>query len=242
MASVGGNSGTTLGEQRLIALQFAADLWGVELDSPLSIEIQAGFVVDGICGALAGAGPLAVHRDFLGAPVVNAWYPAALANKLAGIDLSSTHDITVAFNSNSCLVWYYGLDASPPSGAIDFVATALHELGHGLGFLSYVDTSTGAWGLDIPDIFSRNMIQPGVGPITSMTNAQRLTAMQAGEVFWDGGHVVAAHGGNAQMDPWLSHWHSLLKPEAMIPFYTGPNHEPGLALAALRELESPADD
>jgi hypothetical protein len=33
VAPVGGNPGTTRGQQRLIAFQFAADIWGATLDS-----------------------------------------------------------------------------------------------------------------------------------------------------------------------------------------------------------------
>ena len=42
-APVGGNPGTTKGQQRLIAFQFAADLWGASLDSNVDIQIQASF-------------------------------------------------------------------------------------------------------------------------------------------------------------------------------------------------------
>ena len=40
---VGGNSGTTLGEQRLIAFQYAANLWGASLTSNQPIIINAQF-------------------------------------------------------------------------------------------------------------------------------------------------------------------------------------------------------
>ena len=43
-APVGGNPGTTVGEQRLIAFQFAADMWGATLDSSTEIRIQSSFV------------------------------------------------------------------------------------------------------------------------------------------------------------------------------------------------------
>ena len=43
-APVGGNPGTTLGEQRLIAFQHAAGIWGAALDSAVEIRIQASFV------------------------------------------------------------------------------------------------------------------------------------------------------------------------------------------------------
>ncbi|MEJ7713281.1 MAG: hypothetical protein WKF84_26400 [Pyrinomonadaceae bacterium] len=42
-APVGGNPGTTVGQQRLIAFQFAADIWGATLDSTVEIRIQATF-------------------------------------------------------------------------------------------------------------------------------------------------------------------------------------------------------
>src|SRR5262245_63896613 len=40
---VGGNPGTTVGQQRLIAFQFAADVWGAALDSAAEIRVQASF-------------------------------------------------------------------------------------------------------------------------------------------------------------------------------------------------------
>src|SRR5690349_23105160 len=42
-APVGGNPGTTVGQQRLIAFQYAADVWGSILDSSVPIYIQSAF-------------------------------------------------------------------------------------------------------------------------------------------------------------------------------------------------------
>ena len=42
-SAAGGNTGVTLGEQRLQAFQFGADLWGVELESSILIRIGANF-------------------------------------------------------------------------------------------------------------------------------------------------------------------------------------------------------
>ena len=55
-APVGGNAGTTLGQQRLIAFQHAADIWGATLDSNQIIRIQAAFnpLAAGVLGS-AGA-------------------------------------------------------------------------------------------------------------------------------------------------------------------------------------------
>src|SRR5262249_34526190 len=40
---IGGNTGTTLGEQRLIAFKHAAAIWSSKLNSPAPIRVRAGF-------------------------------------------------------------------------------------------------------------------------------------------------------------------------------------------------------
>src|SRR5215212_7729891 len=44
VAPVGGNTGTTLGQQRLIAFQHAANIWSARLNSDVPIRIRAQFV------------------------------------------------------------------------------------------------------------------------------------------------------------------------------------------------------
>jgi hypothetical protein len=151
VAPVGGNTGTTLGQQRLIAFQYAADLWGQLLNSGVTIVVNAQMnplFCSPTSAVLGSAGTTTVHRDFSGAPVANTWYSQALANSLAGSDLSGNADLSAQFNSNingsaGCLgglSWYYGLDANPGSD-IDFVTVVLHEIGHGLGFQTFVNQS-----------------------------------------------------------------------------------------------------
>src|SRR2546430_15640186 len=43
VSRVGNNTGTTLGQQRLNAFQFAANLWGAILNSNVTITIQASW-------------------------------------------------------------------------------------------------------------------------------------------------------------------------------------------------------
>ena len=43
IAPAGGNSGMTVGEQRRIVYQFAADLWGAVLRSDVQIRVGASF-------------------------------------------------------------------------------------------------------------------------------------------------------------------------------------------------------
>src|SRR5262245_22895231 len=120
-APTGGNTGTTLGAQRLIAVQHAANAWGALLGSAITVRVDASvdpLTCSASSGVLASAGALTVAKDFSGAPLANRWYPAALANSLAGSDLdAATADIRMYFNASlggaSCLpgaAFYLGLD------------------------------------------------------------------------------------------------------------------------------------
>ena len=89
VAPVGGNPGTTLGQQRLIAFQAAADQWGATLDSTVPILIQARFsalTCTATSAVLGSAGATSVFRDFPGALKPATWYSFALTNKLLGAD------------------------------------------------------------------------------------------------------------------------------------------------------------
>ena len=60
--------------------------------------------------------------------------------------------------------WYFGTDANPPFNKIDFVSVALHELGHGLGFIgsARIDSDNNGYvGYDYPfmyDVFVDNNV------------------------------------------------------------------------------------
>ncbi|MDH3267723.1 MAG: hypothetical protein OEM46_02595 [Ignavibacteria bacterium] len=58
-------------------------------------------------GVLGSAGANYIAANFPSAPLSNTWYPAALANALAGFDLSvPDHDINANFNS-TFPNWYF---------------------------------------------------------------------------------------------------------------------------------------
>jgi hypothetical protein len=207
-APVGGNAGTTIGQQRLIAFQHAANIWGARLASPVTIRVQAQFnplSCSTNSAVLGSAGFINAFRDFTGAPVAGTWYPIALANALSGSDLDPTeNDINAQFNSNlgntGCLEssgWYYGLDGTPPGNLIDFVTVLLHELGHGLGVASLVNLATGAKALGFNDAYMRHLEHHGASPpdYPSMTDAQRVAASTAtGNLHWTGANIRATSG------------------------------------------------
>jgi hypothetical protein len=87
---VGGNSGTTIGQQRLIAFQFAASIWGATLTDNVEIKIQSAFnplPCAASSGVLGSAGPIQIVSDFPGAAFPRTWYAVSLGNKLATTDL-----------------------------------------------------------------------------------------------------------------------------------------------------------
>ena len=155
VAPIGSNTGRTLGQQRLIAFQHAADIWGANLSSRVTIRVGASFVplaCDANSAILGSAGANDIITDFPNAPRGNTWYPSALASKLAGADQTAADEphIRARFNSrlglfSDCLAgspFYLGLDKQPGT-AIDLVTVLLHELAHGLGFQSFTDEETG---------------------------------------------------------------------------------------------------
>jgi len=266
-APVGGNTGTTLGEQRLLAFQHAAQIWGDLLGSDVEIEVGATFdpMDCSVSSAVLGfAGPETVHRDFPGALQPGTFYPQALANALAGVDLSpSIRDVFASFNSaigTTCSfpeVWYYGLDANPPIDELDFVSVVLHEIGHGLGFLSFVDLGTGAKFGGFDHAYIRHLEDHSTGEqFPAMSNGDRAAAhVDTGDLHWSGAAVVAAsgfltagrHAGSGHVEVYapgviqpgssVSHFSTALSPDdIMEPFYTTANHDPGLALELMYDL------
>src|SRR5687768_16714480 len=85
-APLGGNAGTTLGEQRLIAYRRALDLWGSVLKSDVPIYVLGSFGpfapedCDAGGGVLARAGAMQIFANFPNAPKADTWYGVALAN------------------------------------------------------------------------------------------------------------------------------------------------------------------
>lgn len=195
---VGGNSGTTLGQQRMIALQAAADIWGQLLESDVEIIIEAkmgSLTCDATSAVLAQTGPKNVVSNFTNAPKPDVWYPIALANKFAHTDLDPANaDITATFNKDlgtgTCFGntgWYYGLDDNHGT-SVDMVTVALHEFAHGLGISGTYNSKTGALMQGKPNIFELHTLDETVGlRWDQMTDAQRLTSQTNDQhLVWDG--------------------------------------------------------
>lgn len=196
---IGGNTGTTLGAQRLFVFNHAASIWGGLLPSNVTIQVRAQFNSQ-TCGATSGvlgsAGARSVHADFPGAEFPNMYYSQALANKLSGTDQETTlEDINATFNSDvdnaTCLGdvnWYYGIDGDEGTD-IELLPVVLHEIAHGLGFQTFTNTSTGAFLDNTPDIFAHFLMNKETGlhwDEMTNNNARKNSATNTGNLVWDG--------------------------------------------------------
>lgn len=219
VAPVGGNTGTTLGQQRLNCFQQAASIWGATLTSNVTIVINAQFsalTCTATSAVLGSAGATNVFRDFSGAPVSGHWYSSSLANKFAGSSLNGGGaDINANFNINlgnaGCLTgspFYYGFDHNEGSG-VDLLAVLLHEFSHGLGFQTFTNGSTGAYLASFPAIWDKFLYDEVTGLHWDQASAgQRVTsAISAGNLTWDGTNTTGAAAG------FLAH-----SPELVVPY------------------------
>ncbi len=165
---VGGNPGTTLGDQRKNALNYA----GQQLVQQLGIHVQ---LIVHACGAhlggdknsaiLAHAGPTEFLYDTPEFPVNSlykkyTWYPSTIAVRLGGASLcgvgggacdgTNNEVMEAVFNEDigqSTVIggenFYYGYTpGTTGSGTLDFISIAMHEMTHGLGFIGLVNTDS----------------------------------------------------------------------------------------------------
>ncbi len=204
---VGGNAGTTKGEQAKIVFQFAADLWGSVLESNVEILNTVTFQplpCDATSGVLGSSGTNYIFAfedgpDLPPGMLPLTWYHSALGDAIADTDLGvvndlppDTPDIISQFNGKlgepGCLTgngWYYGLDGNTPSNRISLLDVIMHEMAHGLGFSGFNSLASGAMNQGIPDIYSTYVADNSTGKNwIDMTDAERVVAAK------NNGHLV----------------------------------------------------
>lgn len=245
---IGGNTGTTLGQQRLLAVQYAAELWGNELESDVPIVIAVNFEelgCEGNSAVLASAAP-----TFAFDQVTTQWadpntiYASALADRLLGQDAAPGEaDIVATFNAsidtecNDIFQWYYGLDAQGEE--TDLVQTALHEFAHGLGMIMLVNSGDGSLAVTTDegsvDPLTARAFDRQLGlTMDNMSDAQRLQALsEARQVVFLGEQTRAA---SAQF---LERGTPSLTFDPAVPGYSGHISDSNLGTLGGRSLAGP---
>ncbi len=125
------------------SIQRAIDIWSENFVSKVPINVNVTWTKAPNSTILASASAKNIFSNFNGAPDKTLYYPSALANALAGVDLDIAEP-ELEINVTTGDFWYYGLDGKCPSSKYDLVSVILHEMAHGLGFMSgtYYDPTT----------------------------------------------------------------------------------------------------
>lgn len=201
--------------EQQIAFLYATRLWSSALrgDSTVKITAQLASLPDGIGGI--GSGPISYKPDYESPYYVWRGYPRALLIQIFNdITVESLPEhLNVQFNSDIEIQgqvfpypWYLGQYGRPGSREykdgnnqtiavgeeVDFITTALHELGHGLGFESLL-TSSGDFGPSgFPSVFEYALgwtwpFDDYIFPLMSLLPAQsgvRADLMRSGPCGW----------------------------------------------------------
>lgn len=267
-SAVGGNTATTLGAQRLAVFNKAADILNQAFSISQTIQVDAQFnplSCTTNSATLGSAGP----KYSYSANESGVWtvYPISLANEHFATDLvAGDQEIQATFNSEigktGCLEsssWYLGFDS--PSSGTSLLSVVLHELMHGMGFLSFMGSDGSApatvsgSGEEIYDPYTKLLYDATQAAlVTTLSQSARASSeLNTGNLLWDGSQVNSNIGGlsagvngsrvrmyapsSYESGSSVSHFDTALTPnEVMEPQYTEFLDDPGLAKYLLADI------
>jgi len=178
-------------------VQAAIDIWSANFKSSVVISVDASWGRSSSWGVLGSARPGSFFSAFSGAPDPSLWYPSALANALAGKDLDkSKPEIVIEVNSSAA--WNSRGDGFPTSNEYDLQSVFLHELGHGLGFLSNdaYDPFFDLGSLDQPTPFDAYLQTADGRRLADLpTPSKELATVLTTSLVWSGPLGITANGG-----------------------------------------------
>jgi len=201
------------------AVQAAIDVWSENFSSTVPINVNVSWGRASSYGILAAASAKNNFANFPNAPDKTLYYAAALANALAGKDIDPTNpELEITITSDA--PWYYGTDGKCPPKSYDLESVILHEMGHGLGFISgnYYDQYSGYGRIDQPTPFDAYAQLPDGRRLADMPSPSIETGKAlTSPLYWSGENAIKANNG--------------IKP----PLYAPSIYEPGSSISHLDE-------
>jgi hypothetical protein len=177
--------------------QAAVDVWSANFASKVPVTIDASWIRSTSSSILGSARPGSYYAGFDGAPDASLWYPSALANALAGKDLDPSNPEMV-IQANSSASWNTRNDGAPRLTEYDLQSVFLHEMGHGLGFLSTdsYDNFFGYGSIEQPTPYSAYAQLPDGRRLSDLPSPSlELGKALTSTLVWSGALGIAANGG-----------------------------------------------
>ena len=178
-------------------IQAAVDVWSANFQSSVPIKVEATWGRSQVYGLLGSARPGSYFNNFANTPDVTLWYPSALANALAGRDLDKNNPEMV-IQVNSAAPWNTRGDGKPSGSEYDLQSVFIHEMGHGLGFLSTdsYDPFFGYGSIEQPTPFDAYLqLEDGRRLSDLPSPSIELGKALTGTLYWSGAKGIAANGG-----------------------------------------------
>ena len=178
-------------------VQAAVNVWSANFSSSVVITVDASWGRSSSWGVLGSARPGSFFSAFSGAPDPSLWYSSATANALAGRDLDKANP-EIIIQVNSAAVWNTRGDGSPSSSEYDLESVFIHELGHGLGFLSNdaYDPYYGLGSLDQPTPFDAYLQTADGRRLADLpTPSKELGSALTSSLVWNGALGMKANAG-----------------------------------------------
>ena len=178
-------------------VQASIDVWSANFKSSVVISVDASWGRSSSWGVLGSARPGSFFSAFSGAPDPSLWYSSALANALAGKDLDKANP-EIIIQVNSAAPWNTRGDGVPTSNEYDLQSVFLHEIGHGLGFLSNdaYDPFFGLGSLDQPTPFDAYLQTIDGRRLADLpTPSKELGVALTSSLVWSGANAIKANGG-----------------------------------------------
>ncbi|CAB4659738.1 MAG: fibronectin [Actinobacteria bacterium] len=178
-------------------MQAAIDIWAANFESAVPIHVEATWGRAPRPDILGSAQSANFFTNIPNAPDASLYYPSALANAIAGEDLDKKN-VEINITANSDADWNTRNDGLPTKNEFDLESVFIHEIAHGLGFLSTnaYDIYFGWGALEHPTPFDA-FVQTSDGksladfPTPSLALGQAMTRT----LLWVGAEGVKANGG-----------------------------------------------